>query len=174
MIGQCFGCQVLASALVERDTVFKRDNHEGGRGTISLTKAGTDDPLTQGIAPSFDVYHWHGDEVKADNSDIIVLADGLGCGNHLWRWSKGPVWGIQPHPEMNAADLNVWLEQNRDRFERKGQDVEEYLSQYFSADTAFEMMARFVVLVKLGDFAAEILAPQKSYSKRRDCVRTLR
>ena len=169
MIGQCFGCQVLASALVGRETVFKRDNHEGGRGTIFLTAAGANDPLTRaltgGIGTSFDVYHWHGDEVKADNSDIIVLADGPGCGNHLWRWSKGPVWGIQPHPEMNAADLQVWLAQNRDRFERKGHDVDNYVSQCFSADTAFEMMTRFVALVKSGNVTAETFVPQKSYSK---------
>ncbi len=153
IIGLCFGCQALASALVARDTVFKRRSHEGGRGTISLTNAAKDDPLCQTLPAELDVYHWHGDEVRFGVRDIVVLADGPGCGNHLWRWSRGPVWGVQPHPEMACDDLVAWLEQNRARFEDKGHDVDSYLSQCFSSDPGFALLERFidaVVTEKLG------------------------
>lgn len=147
MIGLCFGCQVLASALVARETVFKRPAHEGGRGTISLTDAARDDPLCRTLPAELDVYHWHGDEVRSGVSGIEVLADGHGCGNHLWRWSQGPVWGVQPHLEMSADDLRAWLEQNRTRLEGKGHDVDGYLSQCFTSSPGFTLLERFVDLV---------------------------
>ena len=51
MIGLCFGCQVLAFALVGRDTVFKRAARmRADGGTISLTSAGRTDPLTAPLA----------------------------------------------------------------------------------------------------------------------------
>ena len=144
MIGLCFGCQVLASALVGRDTVFKRATHEGGRGTIVLSAAARNDPLCHKLPERFDVYHWHGDEVVAKREEIIVLADGAVCGNHLWRWSDGPVWGVQPHPEMAEPDLRAWFSQNRLRFENNGHDVEDYLAQCFTADLGFSVLERFL------------------------------
>ena len=150
MIGLCFGCQVLAFALVGRDTVFKRAAHEGGRGTISLTSAGRTDPLTAPLPAKFDVYHWHGDDVLPDHQDIVSLADGPGCAVHLWRWAKGSVWGIQPHPEMNTDDLKQWFGENRTRFENKGHDVDGYISQCFAADEAFTILDRFLDRVQAG------------------------
>ncbi|WP_299950456.1 type 1 glutamine amidotransferase [uncultured Ruegeria sp.] len=147
MIGLCFGTQVLASALLGRDAVFKRATHEGGRGAISLTDAAKDDPLCTDLPESFEVYHWHGDEVVAECDGIITLATGPGCANHLWRWVHGPVWGVQPHPEMNADDLSVWIEQNRTRFTAKGHDVDGYLSQCFTSDPGFSILTRFLTLV---------------------------
>jgi len=147
MIGLCFGTQVLASALVARDAVFKRNAHEGGRGPISPIAAAQDDPLCRDLPERFDVYHWHGDEVVTGNDKIVVLANGPGCGNHLWRWSEGPVWGVQPHLEMSQSDLSSWIEENRTRFEAKGHDVDGYLSQCFTSDPGFSVLQRFIDLV---------------------------
>ena len=144
MIGLCFGCQILASALIAREAVFRRPTHEGGRGTIMLTDAAGQDPLCQALPAKFDVYHWHGDEVRADVVGIEVLADGKGCGNHLWRWSHGPVWGVQPHPEMSCDDLGTWLERNRTSFESKGHDVDGYISQCFTSKPGFTLLERFI------------------------------
>ncbi len=149
MIGLCFGCQVLASALVARDAVFQRASHEGGRGTISMTReAQNHDHLCTALPAEFDVYHWHGDEVRDDMPEIEVLASGSGCGNHLWRWSRGLVWGVQPHLEMAGEDLETWLEQNRPAFEVKGHDVDAYVSQCFTSDQGFAVLERFVALVR--------------------------
>jgi GMP synthase (glutamine-hydrolysing) len=150
MIGLCFGCQILASALVGRETVFKRVAHEGGRGEISLTQAGRADTLSMELPDKMDVFHWHGDEVIATHPDIIVLADGPGCSNHLWRWSRGPVWGVQPHPEMDDADLKAWLDLNRPRFENRGHDVDSYIAQTLDAKLARHMLSHFLDLVKMG------------------------
>lgn len=154
MIGLCFGCQVLASALVGRDTVFKRAAHEGGRGPIALTAEAETDPLCKELPEEFDVYHWHGDEVVADRDGVVVLADGPGCRNHIWRWSKGPVWGVQPHPEMTADDLTAWIEQNRTRFAAKGHDVDGYLAQCFTADVGFSILDQFIRYVGRHEHAA--------------------
>ncbi|MCY4303914.1 MAG: type 1 glutamine amidotransferase [Aestuariivita sp.] len=147
MIGLCFGCQVLASALVSQNTVFKRTEHEGGRGTISLTKAAETDPICENIPDTFDVFHWHGDEVSTDRSEIEVLAYGTDCNNHLWRWSKGPVWGVQPHPEMDANDLQEWLEHNRVKIGKNGHDVDHYISQCLTSNFGFVILENFIRLV---------------------------
>jgi len=150
MIGLCFGCQILASALVGRGSVFKRADHEGGRGEINLTQAGSADILSTDLPDRMYVFHWHGDEVVASHPDIKVLANGPGCDNHLWRWSRGAVWGVQPHPEMDDADLTAWLEQNRPRFEERGHDVDGYIAQALDAEPARHMLSRFLDLVKTG------------------------
>ncbi|MCY4301357.1 MAG: type 1 glutamine amidotransferase [Aestuariivita sp.] len=147
VIGLCFGCQVLASALVSQKTVFKRTEHEGGQGTIYLTKAAKTDPICVNIPDMFDVFHWHNDEVRANKAEIEVLAYGTGCDNHLWRWSKGSVWGVQPHPEMDANDLRKWLEHNRTRIEMNGHDVDEYISQCLTSDFGFVILENFLRLV---------------------------
>ncbi len=147
MIGLCFGCQVLASALVSRDAVFKRARHEGGQGTISLTSAAKTDPICRNIPDRFDVFHWHSDEVCENSDDMQVLANGSGCDNHLWRWRKGPVWGMQPHPEMDAHDLREWLEQNRKRIRMAGHAVDNYLQQCLTSDPGFAILENFIQLV---------------------------
>ncbi len=153
MIGLCFGCQVLASALVSRDMVFKRAAHEGGRDAITLTAAARNDSLCQNLPNDFEVFHWHGDEVRSDHQQIIVLAEGPGCRNQIWRWSEGPVWGIQPHPEMNGGELHCWIEQNRSRFEAMGHDVDSYLSQCFSSDSGYAILERFLAHVTRPELA---------------------
>ena len=147
MIGLCFGCQVLASALVSRDTVSRRTEHEGGYGTIFLTTAAKTDPLCRNIPKVFDVFHWHSDEVCEDNDDILVLANGTGCNNHLWRWCKGHVWGVQPHPEMDANDLKDWLEHNRARIRMAGHNADDYLGYCFTSDPGFAILENFVRFV---------------------------
>lgn len=148
LIGLCFGSQVLASALVGRESVFKRNSHEGGRGVISFTVDGMNNPLCQGLPNQFEVFHWHGDEVHYDLPGIKILADSPNCGNQIWQWSKGLVWGVQPHPEMDESDLTDWLEHNRVTFERQGLNVDDFLAQSFTSDFGFSLLERFVELVK--------------------------
>ncbi|MCY4150939.1 MAG: type 1 glutamine amidotransferase [Aestuariivita sp.] len=147
MIGLCFGCQVLASALVSKDAVFKRAEHEGGHGTISLTTAAKADPICRHVPEMFDVFHWHSDEVCANRDDMEILAHGSNCNNHLWRWRKGPVWGVQPHPEMDADDLRQWLTQNRTRIRMAGHDVDDYLPQCLTSNSGFTVLENFIQLV---------------------------
>ena len=148
MLGLCFGSQVLASALVGRDQVFIRKAREKGFGTIELTDAARNDPLMAGLPDTMPVFHWHGDEVKAGHEAVIVLADSDDCGNQIWRWANGPVWGIQPHPEMDAAGLMRWFMENRGQFEASGMDYERLCTEVHDSEAAFGALRNFIDYVK--------------------------
>ncbi len=148
MLGLCFGSQILASALVGPDQVFKRVSRETGFDEISLTPAGRTDPLTQALPDKLRTFMWHGDEVRADHQDIVILADGKDCANHIWRWRHGLVWGIQPHPEMDQEQICRFIEKNRDWFEREGKDADALLRQPEPNDQLHVVFDRFFEIVR--------------------------
>jgi len=147
MLGLCFGAQVMAWALVGKDQVFKRADRETGYAQIRMTEAGKLDPLTRALDPVMRTFMWHGDEVRADHPDIVVLADNEACGNHLWRWRHGPAWGIQPHPEMDQNQISEFLHQNRDWFATEGKEVEPILAALEPNDQLAPIFDRFLELV---------------------------
>lgn len=147
MIGLCFGSQVLASALVGRDQVFIRQEREKGYGSIQLTDLAGNDVVMAGLPASFPVFHWHGDEVRAGHDEILVLADSQDCGNQIWRWSKGSVWGVQPHPEFDRQSLIGWFSNNRRQFEAGGLDHAGLVAAAHDSKEAFAILENFVAYV---------------------------
>lgn len=148
MLGLCFGSQILASALVGRDQVFKRATRETGFDEITLSPAGKTDALTQALPERLRTFMWHGDEVRADHPDILILADGKDCANHIWRWRHGMVWGLQPHPEMDQDQICRFIEKNRDWFEREGKDADALLKQPEPNDQLHVVFDRFFEIVR--------------------------
>lgn len=145
MMGLCFGSQILASALCGRDQVTIRAEREKGFGAIHLTAAArTGDPLTESLPARMPVFHWHGDEVRRGHPDIVVLADSPDCENQIWRWRQGPVWGIQPHPELDRTQLLAWFESNREVFEAGGLDCDELVSQACDQVEAGRLIENFL------------------------------
>ena len=151
MLGLCFGSQILASALVGREQVFIRDSRETGWGEISLTEAARDDPLTRGLPDNIPAFHWHGDEVAAPHPDIIVIARSTGCGNQIWRWARGPVWGVQPHFEYDGDGLRVWFSGNRGQFEAAGMTLSGLESSASNCNDGFRLLENFVGIAANSD-----------------------
>ena len=148
MLGLCFGSQILASALVGRDQVFIREEREKGFGTIRLTADGQNDQLADSLPVEMPVFHWHGDEVRSGHEDIIVLADSDGCSNQFWRWSRGPVWGVQPHPEFDREGLLQWFSDNRAEFETGGLDHASLIGQAHDSLDAFGILRNFLARIE--------------------------
>ena len=148
MLGLCFGSQILASALVGRHQVFKRTTRETGFDEITLSPAGKQDELTQGLPSTLRTFMWHGDEVRSDHPDIVILADGKDCANHIWRWRHGLVWGIQPHPEMDQDQICRFIEKNRDWFAREGKDADALLRSPEPNDQLHVVFDRFFNIVR--------------------------
>ena len=74
--------------------------------------------------PTVGTFRCHGDEVRACHLDAIVLARSPTCGNPLCRWRDGPVWGVQPHPEVTHEQIGEFLENNLAWFRSEVQDVD--------------------------------------------------
>lgn len=148
ILGLCFGTQILAHTLFGPEAVGQRDARESGFGMIALTPEAADDPLTRGLPARMEVFHWHGDEVFRHHPEMIVLADGPGCGNQIWRWRQGPVWGVQPHPEYDGDGLRGWLEADRAHFERAGVSAADVADRPDRCAAAGTMFDAFLVVVR--------------------------
>ena len=148
MLGLCFGSQLLASALVGPEQVFKRPNRETGYSEIELTESAASDPLMQHFPKTLRTFHWHGDEVHASHEDMVILARNENCGNPVWRWINGPVWGIQPHPEMDKQQICQFLEKNRAWFLSEGKDVDQMIARAEDNQQFSLVFEHFLALVK--------------------------
>ena len=144
MLGICFGSQILASALCGRDQVFRREFCEIGYKDLPLSNAATDDAIAGGLGDSVHMFVWHNDEVRGDHADMTILAQSDLCPNQIWRWRDAEVWGIQGHPEITRAQAPIWFEENRNRMEMDGADVEDLKAAADEATNAKTMLTRFV------------------------------
>ena len=148
MLGICFGSQILASALCGRDQVFRRHDCEIGYKDLLVTDAARDDTIAGGLLQHVHMFVWHNDEVRGDHPDMTILAHSDICPNHIWRYRDTPVWGIQGHPEITATQARVWFNQNRERMQKDGADVDVLISLADEAADAKTTLTRFVDVVK--------------------------
>lgn len=109
MLGTCFGSQILAYALCGPETVSRKETYETDFVTLTGTSALATDPIGRGLPLNFPIFAWHRDEVIAEHPEIILLANSQQCGNHLWRHSSLPVWGMQGHPEVGGDYGREWF-----------------------------------------------------------------
>ncbi len=148
MLGICFGSQILASALCGQDQVFRRDFCEIGYKALPVTEAAHDDPVCGGLGKSVTMFVWHNDEVRADHPDMTIIADSDLCPNHVWRYRDQPFWGIQGHPEITVEQAPIWFEENRQRMERDGADIDVLKASAVEAAEAKTMLTRFAQYVR--------------------------
>lgn len=102
-LGICFGAQILAHIL---GTPIEKNNvKEIGCYNITLTPDGLNDPIFDGFAPNFPVFHWHHDTFKIPRG-ATLLAEGIDCKNQAFR--KGKAVGIQFHLEVTSLEVSKW------------------------------------------------------------------
>jgi GMP synthase-like glutamine amidotransferase len=59
---------------------------------------------------AFQTFTSHFDEVVAGcHPELRILAGTTNCAVQAARWGDRPVWGIQPHPEINPAQGTAFL-----------------------------------------------------------------
>ena len=117
VIGICLGAQLLALAGGGGATAMRvgeppRPLREVGFGAISWLPDPASDPLLVGLQPSELVLHWHGDRCLLP-PQAELLASSLHCREQAFRLGSRAI-GLQFHLEVEAPQLALWLEQDRD------------------------------------------------------------
>ncbi len=101
LLGVCYGHQSLVRALGGKQTVRKAEEAEIGWTQIEVLE---DDPLLKGIPKSFYSFNAHYDEVATLPGALKRLARSSACELQAVRVRELPAFGIQFHPEKDAAD----------------------------------------------------------------------
>ncbi|MGR5118322.1 type 1 glutamine amidotransferase [Vibrio astriarenae] len=146
MLGICFGSQILASALCGKDQVFIRPYCEVAYKSLLTTQAAKEDEIAKDLASSVSFFVWHNDEVKSSHPDMVILAYSDLCGNHIWRYRDSRVWGIQGHPEITREQALIWFEENRERLEQDGADIDELKQTAHNAEMGKTMLSNFATV----------------------------
>lgn len=144
MLGICFGSQILGSALCGRDQVFRRETCDVGYFHLDVHAPAKKDPVTRTLGRTVEMFVWHNDEVRHAHQDMVILASSPACPNQIWKHAKYPAWGIQGHPEVDAAQARNWFDLSRARLEKDGADVDALKTRAVDAEDAKTMLHNFM------------------------------
>lgn len=123
VLASCFGHQLVVRAISGKQHVGRCPSPEFGWVEVSSPGPGrSSDPLVGSLPEPFYVFSSHFDEVQPLPDDWERLGASRLCENAIVRWQKGPIWGIQHHPEIGieqgAALMKALLERMPERKEQ--------------------------------------------------------
>jgi len=107
VLGICLGSQLIAKALGAR--VYRNAELEIGWDAVHLTEAGRADPLFRGIESPATFFHWHGETFDLPDG-AVSLAHSAKTRHQAYRFGSN-VYGLQFHPEVDAAMIADWCRQ---------------------------------------------------------------
>lgn len=140
MLGVCLGGQLLAHVA---GGPFRSASHgEHGVVTIAQTPAGCVDPLFSGLPERMPAFQWHNDSFLAPPG-AALLAESASCPGQAFR--LGRAWGLQFHPEVDEAIVELWGERRP--------ESAAYVQQYLAcadqlAAWAQQLLTNFLATVK--------------------------
>jgi GMP synthase (glutamine-hydrolysing) len=108
LLGMCLGCELVAAAAGA--TPRRSRDPEIGWHAVELTPEAGEDPIFGGLPQRFDAFQWHSYEAPLPPK-ATALATSRVC-LQAFRLD-GPIWGIQFHAEVTAADAERWIEDYR-------------------------------------------------------------
>jgi GMP synthase (glutamine-hydrolysing) len=112
-LGICLGAQILARAMGR--PVVPAPVREIGFHPIRPTPAGAIDPLTGHYRDGDLVFQWHADTMRLPDR-AVQLAAGDRVALQAFRVGR-VAWGIQFHFEIDASEIDLWLEDAPDDLE---------------------------------------------------------
>lgn len=147
ILGLCFGHQLLAHALGGRVGPNPR-----GRlmGRVALTKSAAEDPLL-GRFPAGTGFHVsHVEVVLEPPTASKVIATAAHDPNHALHFGARS-WGVQFHPEFDAAVMRAYIEARRDALIAEGQRPAALIEALNGPPTPGDrLLARFSALAGAG------------------------
>jgi GMP synthase (glutamine-hydrolysing) len=108
-LGVCLGAQLLAQTF--GGTVRPADEPEVGFKVLTLTPEGERDPVLSSFAGSAPAFEWH-EDVCGLPQGATMLATGEGGSVQAYR--IGSALGVQFHPEIDADEIESWIEASGD------------------------------------------------------------
>jgi GMP synthase (glutamine-hydrolysing) len=100
----CWGFQAMARAM-GGEVINDPDRAELGVHELSLTEAGSADPVFGFLAPTFNAQMGHEDRVTRLPADATLLASTSVVENQAYRFAGKPIYATQFHPELNRHNL---------------------------------------------------------------------
>jgi GMP synthase (glutamine-hydrolysing) len=144
MLGVCYGHQLLAHALGGRVGPNPDGRHMG---RVSAEIIDPADPLLGELAPCADVHVSHLEAVLAPPPRARRIASAPHDPHHALRF--GPVcWGVQFHPEFDAAVMRAYIDARVDVLRDAGKDPDALRSALGPGTRGCDVLARFASLAR--------------------------
>jgi len=140
LLGICLGAQQLAC--VHGGCVFDRPEPAVGWMPIRLVAR---DALFEGVPAEFRALEWHAQSFTVpEHACPLALRDG-DVGVQAFRAGRR-AWGLQFHPEIDAATLDAWLQRDNQGMRQRAPEVLERLGRDRDevAAASLELCARLV------------------------------
>ena len=101
-LGMCYGIGTVTAHLGGK---VDRTFGEGlGAIEVTLTDAAADDPLLDGVPPSFQAFVGHKEACNGTPPGVTLLATGVACPVQMYRYGA-TVYVTQFHPELDVVSL---------------------------------------------------------------------
>ena len=139
VLGLCLGAQLLAAAL--GGETGRMSAPEVGWKDIALSPQGREDPLFAGLPWKGPQFCWHADQVSRLPDGANLLASSVGC--KVQAFAVGlRSYGIQYHPEWNAATIRREIEGGAAQVKAAGEQPDALLADTQRLGPASERLAR--------------------------------
>ncbi|HOW53732.1 MAG TPA: glutamine amidotransferase [Syntrophorhabdaceae bacterium] len=145
-LGICYGHQLLARA-AGGEVGFHPRGMEIGTVEIGLLPDCAGDPLFRSLPQQFSVHAAHSQTVLRLPRRAVRLAVGGHEPNHAFRIG-GNAWGIQFHPEYDAAIMRSYIAKLADELVSAGFDVRELLDAVAETPLAARTLRNFARIVE--------------------------
>ena len=152
VLGICYGHQLLAHALGG-----EADDHpvgmEIGTVTVALTGAAADDALFHDLPVEFPAHVVHRQSALQLPAGAVRLAGNAFEPNQAFRVGER-AWGVQFHPEFDAAAMTDYIDAMADALRADGVDPTTLRDSVSATTTAAQLLGRFAQLAEEYDSAA--------------------
>ncbi|MZP28328.1 glutamine amidotransferase [Heliobacterium undosum] len=145
ILGICYGHQLLARAF-GGDVDYHPKGKEVGTATIELTEAGKKDPLLGCLPERFWGHVTHAQTALRLPEGATLLAQNVFEPHHAFVLD-GHIWGVQFHPEFNAAITGAYIDAQNDQLLAEGQDPEGLRRSIVEHSYGKMLLRRFYELV---------------------------
>ncbi|RPH41049.1 MAG: glutamine amidotransferase [Desulfobulbaceae bacterium] len=145
LLGICYGHQLLARAL-GGEVGYHPAGKEIGTVAIRLLAEASDDPLLHSLPLSFPAHATHSQSALKLPPGSVHLAESEHESNHAFRIGNC-AWGVQFHPEFNAAIMRSYIEHQDKDLTSTGMDTVKILGTVEETPVAAEVLACFARIV---------------------------